>query len=203
MPLKPNPLQIFKTYFPPNAVEYCVYLWKTYNFSFKISKKRQSKLGDYRYTFSSQSHAITVNANLNAYAFLVTYIHEVAHLTTQLKHGSKPEPHGIEWKHEFNILAKPILNEQVFPTNVLRVFSAYLTNPKASSCADINLVKALQMHDEPDNTMLLANLSVGEMFILQDKKFRKDKVNRSRSICTDVINNKRYFVSNAAKVIHV
>lgn len=198
---KPDPKIIFTTYFPPFAVEYCFLLWKTYNFDFKITKKRQSKLGDYRYTFATKEHAITVNANLNAFSFLVTYIHEVAHLTTQLKFGNKPEPHGNEWKSEFKLLAKPILNTQVFPPNILQVFSKYLINPKASSCADVDLMQALQQHDEPDNTVLLTTIEVGKVFYLKGKKFKKDSINRSRSICTEVISEKKYLVSNVAKVV--
>lgn len=49
---------------------------------FKISKSRATKLGDYRHPFRGVGHKISVNNNLNAYAFLVTTVHEFAHLLT-------------------------------------------------------------------------------------------------------------------------
>lgn len=196
-----DPKTIFFDYFPSQAVDYCFYLWKTYNFEFKITKKRQSKLGDYRYTFATKSHTITVNADLNPYSFLVTYIHEVAHLTTQLKHGNNHEPHGIEWKNEYKTLAKPILNSEVFPTHILQVFTKYLINPKASSCADHDLIHALDIHNEPDNKIMLINLSIGNKFLLKEKKFIKNEVNRTRTLCTEVSTGKKYLISNIARVL--
>ncbi|HUH33366.1 MAG TPA: hypothetical protein VLZ28_05390, partial [Daejeonella sp.] len=39
---------------------------------FKISRNRNTKYGDYRAPFKDSGHRISVNYNLNPYAFLVT-----------------------------------------------------------------------------------------------------------------------------------
>ena len=64
-------LTFFQKYFPENTIDYCFNLWKEYQFKFKVTRPRQSKLGDYCYR-RDRGHQITVNANLNPYSFLVT-----------------------------------------------------------------------------------------------------------------------------------
>src|SRR5947207_2190446 len=66
-----------------------------------ITEKRNSILGDYRRPQEGKGHRISVNGDLNKYAFLVTMVHEVAHLTTWLKYFDTVSSHGKEWKMEF------------------------------------------------------------------------------------------------------
>ena len=61
--------------------------------------------------------------DLNQYAFLITYLHEVAHLITYQKHKNKVAPHGKEWKNDFKIVLLPILNPQVFPDLLLKTLA--------------------------------------------------------------------------------
>lgn len=201
MPQKQDPKNVFFTYFPNQAVDYCFDIWQKNDFHFKISRKRQTKLGDYRYYFTDKSHAITINGDLNPYAFLVTYLHEVAHMYVRLKYGNSPEPHGIEWKKEFQIVAKPMLQSAIFPPMVLKVFSEYLVNPKASSCADHDLVRALSAFDEPDGKESLQHVSLGKAFEFNDRIFMKEKSIRTRSLCKDIESGKKYLISNAARVL--
>lgn len=198
---KSDPKTVFFSYFPENAVDYCFDIWKKNDFHFKITKKRQTKLGDYRFYFLDKSHTITINGDLNRYSFLVTYLHEVAHLYTRLKHGNKPEPHGQEWKTEFKLVAKPMLISEVFPPKILRVFSDYLVNPKASSCADHDLIDALSSYDEPDNKEPLVQVSVGKTFAFNNRVFMKEKSVRTRSLCKEIESGRKYLISNAARVI--
>ena len=69
---------VFTTYLPAASVAYCHQLWQHYQFRFIVAKPRRTRLGDFRVLPNSQTQ-ITVNANLNPYAFLITYVHEVAH----------------------------------------------------------------------------------------------------------------------------
>ena len=74
--------QILKAHVPDDAVHYCLELWTSIPFNFKVKNNRTTKLGDYRYDRRNGAHSITVNMDLNEYSFLITYIHEVAHLLT-------------------------------------------------------------------------------------------------------------------------
>ena len=51
-----------------------------------LNRPRQSVLGDYRHPYNGKGHRISVNRDLNPYAFLITLIHEFAHLTNWNKH---------------------------------------------------------------------------------------------------------------------
>ncbi|MCK5366987.1 MAG: SprT-like domain-containing protein, partial [Cyclobacteriaceae bacterium] len=100
--------QILQNQVPENAVHYCLDLWETIPFNFKVTRKRNSKLGDYRFDQRNGSHSISVNFDLNQYSFLITYIHELAHLLTTERFGRKSQPHGKEWKSNFRELMEPV-----------------------------------------------------------------------------------------------
>jgi len=200
MPQLSNPKAVFYQYFPVAAVEYCFQLWNQHKFHFKINKKRQTRLGDYRYNPTTKLHAITVNADLNRFSFLVTYLHEVAHLSTQLKYGSRVDPHGNEWKNEFIAVAEPMLTSEVFPAFVLKALEKYFVNPKASSCSDHELQKALQWFDEGGDHFYLSDIQIGKLFEFNKRKFQKEELRRTRVLCKEIATGKKYLISKMAKV---
>lgn len=194
-----NVLALLKRHLPPNAVDYCFNLWERNNFVFKVKHPRRSKLGDYRFIPGSGIHYITVNNDLNPYAFLVTYLHEVAHLVTFRTHGRKAQPHGVQWKRNFRDLTFPLLTPAVFPENIMPYISRYITNPAASSCSDPALMTALR---EYDNTSLplLKELKTGDEFNLHTRVFQKGELKRTRYVCKEVKTGKSYLISGHALV---
>jgi len=66
---------------------------------------------------------------LNPYAFLVTYLHEVAHFLTYQRHKNLVNPHGQEWKNAFGELFDPILDSELLPGELVPVLKAYLKIP--------------------------------------------------------------------------
>lgn len=185
---------------PPSAVDYCYKLWVDHNFNFRIKSKRKTKLGDYRFDPRSRTHSISVNNDLNPYSFLITYIHEVAHLITFKEFGRKVLPHGNEWKNTFKMTMLPILNNSVFPEDILRKIASYLINPKASSCNDHSLTKALSKYDLQATGILLEELPIGKAFRLGNKNFKKESLRRTRFLCEDIDSGKKYLVSKSALV---
>jgi len=184
---------------PAEAVAYCVSLWISHPFNFKLKRKRNSKLGDYRYNPKDKSHTITLNQDLNKYSFLVTYLHEVAHLLTYIEFGRKVRPHGPEWKSNFKRLSIPVLNDNVFPSPVLRTLAKYLKNPKASSCADPALYKSLAQFDD-NPKLFLSDIEVGQPFTLGKRVFLKEKLRRTRYVCQEVSTGRKYLISKMAQV---
>ena len=61
-----------------------------------VVRPRRSKLGDYRSGTAGKPHRITVNNDLNPYAFLVTLVHEFAHHTAFERTRGWKDPHGPE-----------------------------------------------------------------------------------------------------------
>jgi len=201
MPSKVEPIEIFKQYVPNAAVAYCFELWKKHAFYLNIKQKRATKLGDYRYDPRDRSHTITVNADLNQYSFLVTYLHEVAHLTTQLQMGNKAEPHGSEWKSEFRKIALPMVSTEVFPLEIVIALQHYFKNPTASSCSDPALMRALHGFDTDSPATLLADVSMGKTFELSGRLFIKENIQRTRILCKELSSGRKYLIHKAALVI--
>jgi SprT protein len=138
-----------RNHIPRKALENCVNLIIRYKIDFRVTPSRHSKYGDYQAPHRGSGHKITVNDDLNKYAFLITFIHEVAHLTTWNKHRRVKFPHGLHWKNEFSRLMQHHLKTDVFPRVIVEALHRYLMNPAATSCCDIQLQKALQLYDKP------------------------------------------------------
>ncbi|MEO8663909.1 MAG: SprT-like domain-containing protein [Ignavibacteria bacterium] len=175
-----------------------------YKFSLKITRSRMSKLGDYRHPFNGKPHQITVNHNLNKFSFLITLIHEVAHLTVWNKYGRKAQPHGKEWKEEFKLHIRPFIELEIFPPDILACLNTYSINPKAASCSDTELVKVLKKYDELSDYVHLENISEYSTFrLMNGRTFIKGKRIRTRYMCTDISSKKKYLISPVAEVMQI
>jgi SprT protein len=193
-------IESFFDHFPSKVAEYCFQLWIDYPFDFVISKARDTKLGDFRFT-PDKGYQITVNHNLNPYAFLVTYLHEVAHLVSYEKHKNKVPPHGKEWKNTFLELFEPILDDELLPAELVKVLRAYLINPAATSTGYLPLATILLTYDaEPISGVRLAELAEGSIFHLKNLILIKGKLRRTRYICRDTKSGKDYLVVKNAYV---
>lgn len=195
-----TPREVFQRFVPESAVTYCDKLYQRLGFEFKIKRARLTKLGDYRYTPSSKKHTITVNNDLNRYAFLVTYLHEVAHLVAFKKYGRTIAPHGKEWKDSFKEVATPMLSEEVFPKTVLNALKRYFKNPKASSCSDPVLYQILKQFDAPSDALLLKELQIGQAFTFNKRDFVKIEKKRTRAVCEEIASKRKYLISEIAEV---
>jgi SprT protein len=189
-------LKILGRYLPEDAVLYCHALWKRYAFKMVVSKTRATKLGDFRYEPQTQSYTITVNGDLNKYAFLVTYLHEVAHLEVHLQYSNKPLPHGKEWKKAFQIQLETMLLHNVFPEDLIKPIKAYAKNPRASSAGDAVLYAALRSHNVDAHLQTsLAEIPHGEVFSFQNRPFRKGETRRTRVLCECLKTGRKYLIA--------
>jgi len=194
-------LEVFKKFVPESAASYCDKLYQKLGFEFKVKKARQTKFGDYRFDPNGGKHTITINNDLNPYAFLVTYLHEIAHLVAFQQYGRRIKPHGKEWKESFKQVTLPVLNEVVFPQSVLLALKRYFKNPKASSCSDPALYTILKQFDAAEEgTVLLNQIEVGQHFSFNKKVFVKVEKKRTRSICIEEKTKKKYLIAEIAEV---
>ncbi len=196
---------VVSKYVPVQAVSYSVHLWEKYRFSFKVTRERKSKLGDYRFHKSRRQHIITVNGNLNPYGFLITFIHEIAHLVHYEMKGNNQPPHGIEWKKVFRELMTPVMNQEIFPPDLLKQLSIHMKNPKASSASDHRLSRLIRKYDTGNDNpeFVLEDMSRGDFFMFNGRIFEKGEKRRTRSLCVEIRTGKRYLVSEMARVERV
>lgn len=192
--------EILAKHVPETAAEYCFKLWQEQPFSFKISRTRSSCFGNY--TFRDGQHKITVNNDLHHYAFLITYIHEIAHQRAWLdKSRRKIEPHGKEWKKKFQDLMTPILNSNVFPEKVLVPLSQYMQNPAASSVSYAPLFEALRSFDAmEENEVSLIEVADSQWFMFRNTVFQKLEIRRTRVLCLEKNSKRRYTILATARV---
>jgi len=192
---------ILSKYIPLTAVPLIADWIITLDFKLKIKKERSTKLGDYRPPFNGSNHQISVNYNLNKYSFLVTLVHEIAHLTTYTKYKNTVSPHGAEWKAEFKRLMQHFLNPEVFPVELLYALNKYLVNPAASSCTDKNLYRALKLYDTNENTgVFIERLPLKTIFVYDSRLFEKGNKIRTRHQCKEIKTGKTYLFHALAEV---
>jgi SprT protein len=194
-------VQVLTQYMPPAAAPLIAKWIDYFQCEFKISRNRATKLGDYRHPFKDSGHKISVNNDLNRYAFLVTTVHEFAHLLTWNEYKNKVKPHGQEWKNNFKRMMSPFLEQSVFPEDIHQAILTYLSNPSASSCTDLQLSRALKRYDQAYNSSRLEEIPLNTVFTIKDgRKFRKGERLRKRYRCLCLDNGNIYLFNPLAEV---
>ena len=195
-------VKVLEKYLPPDAAP-LIGRWIDYfKCEFKISRNRNSKYGDYRPPHAANGHRISVNYDLNPYAFLVTTVHEFAHLHTWNQHKQKAKPHGTEWKDNFKKMMQPFFEKEIFPNDVKHAISNYLDNPAASSCSDLNLYRSLRKYDTPKEAAItVEKVPFKALFKIKgDRVFRKEEQLRKRFKCVEIKTRRVYLFSPVAEV---
>ncbi len=191
---------ILKKYLPEQSVD-LIYEWlQQYNIHLKVSRTRSSKLGDYRPPQNGKGHQVTVNHDLNRFAFLVTLVHEIAHMLVWEKHGNRVRAHGREWKDVYRQIMVPFFEEELFPEDIRLALENYLNKSYASSGSDLNLSRILQKYDSEPGLTLEA-IEDGSVFRLPNgKTFKKGALIRKRYRCIRLDNKRVYLVNPLVKV---
>ena len=193
---------VLEKYLPERAVLPCFELIKQHVVNLKIVDHRVTRHGDYR-RMPNGMHQITVNASLNKYRFLITLIHEIAHLLAFEKHGRRIKPHGLEWKQTFQHLMVPFIRPDIFPSKLLPTIAKHFRNPKASSSTDATLAIALKAFDEVqhDENSYVFELPMGSTFRLYNGKlFKKGNKRIKRYECIELATGRIYLFQPNAEV---
>jgi SprT protein len=195
---------ILRKHVPEVAVDYCFGLWKERPFNLKITRTRQSKVGDFTGRKDARYQKITLNQELNPYLFLVTYIHEFAHLLIYSKYGDTVDPHGEQWKNAFRYVMIPLLRNDIFPPEILRILTKHMINPKASSFADSELTRAIRIFDKnAEYYTCLSDIPEGSVFSFQKRFFTKGKLKRTRVLCKEMNSKRNYLIPADVLVTNV
>lgn len=192
-------MELLKKYIPKESLPQITKWIKELGVIVKISKTRKTKLGDFRLLENGKCQ-ISINDNLNKYAFLITITHELAHAFVWKRHKQSILPHGKEWKQTFRQMMLCFITPNVFPNDILKVLSNHLLNPKASSLSDIKLAKIIRAYDK-DKKITLSDITDGAIFKAQNgKQFVKLGKIRTRYKCRELETEKIYLFNPLAEI---
>jgi hypothetical protein len=202
MPKEKVPFSELQQFLPEGSFNDVLYYLQHYKVQLTVARQRQSILGDYRHAHGGQNHRISVNGNLNKYSFLITLLHELAHLFTYERYGHRVMAHGPQWKAEFGKILSQFLAKNIFPEDIAATLSKSLTNPAASSCADEKLLRVLKNYDPvKDGHFLLEQLPAESLFIIRSGRlFRKGEKIRKRFKCLEVKTGRWFLFSPVYEV---
>jgi SprT protein len=196
MPKTEAPLEAIKKYIPDKAAQLVLDYLNLHKVHLTITRERKSVLGDYRHATTYNTHRISVNGNLNKYSFLITLIHELAHLITFNQYKHRVNAHGKEWKRIYGLILKDFLQPEIFPPDLLYYLEGSLHDLPASSCSDENLMRVLKKYDETNGLVMVEQIGEGKIFDAgKGNLFRKGKKLRKRYQCIEMATGKLYLFS--------
>lgn len=196
-------LTLLEQFLPNGAFEQIAPFFRTHTIHLTLTNERRSVLGDYRQPIAgSPYHRISINANLNPYSFLITLLHELAHMFTFLHFGHKASPHGKEWKTQFRHILIPFMGKRFFPADVEKALHVYLHNPAASTCTDPCLYKSLYKYDEhKPGFKLVDDVAMNHFFETEDGAiYQKIEKLRTRNKCKNLTTGKVYLFQGIVEV---
>jgi hypothetical protein len=197
MSKKEAPLEYLKQFLPAGSEVLVLDYLHAFKVHLTITRERKTILGDYRHATRSHNHRISVNGNLNRYSFLITLIHELAHLVTFNEYGNRVQSHGKEWKAMYRRLLEGFIKLQIFPDDILAAIKKSLHNLPASSCGDEDLMRVLKKYDRnPGGLIMVEQIEEGALFRIENGKvFKRGKKVRKRFQCEELGTGKLYLFS--------
>jgi len=205
MPKQEVPFLQLKKYLPEGSFDEVLQYITHYKVQLTVSRQRETVLGEYRHSHLGKGHRISVNGNLNKYNFLITLLHELAHLFTYERNGHKVLPHGAEWKKEFSNILSQFISKEIFPKDIENALMRTLNSPAASSCGDEKLLRVLRNYDlRKEGVQFVEQLPENSFFKIKGERlFKKGMKLRTRYKCQEVKTGKWFLFNGVYEVIMV
>ncbi len=198
MAVTEHPMHALAGYLPKGSFEPVVNYLHHYKVHLTVTKQRKSVLGDYRHAGWGGNHRISINGNLNQYEFLITLLHELAHLLCFEQYKNKVEAHGKEWKNIYSNLLIVFVNMGLFPEDIVKALQKSIANPSATANGETDLLLVLRQYDALQKPGFAAVVDVQEGVHFQTengKIFRRGAVRRKRIACTEIKTGLQYSFS--------
>lgn len=196
------PLRTLEKYLPRGAYDNISWYLIRHRVHLTITQERTSVLGNFQGKRRGLNHKISVNGNLNKYSFLITLIHEVAHLLAFEKYGIRIAAHGPEWKQEYSRLLMRFISQNIFPDDIEKELISTMEKPSASSCAETSLQRVLWKYDRrKPGFYLLEDIPDRSVFKTSNGTlFRRLNLKRKRILCSQVGTRRQYLFSPVTEV---
>lgn len=192
---KKMPVKLLEQYLPEGSLPFLQKWFADYFIHIKITKSRESKLGDYR-KLPDGSHKITLNSTMEPQLFFLTLTHELAHLIAFENHTPKRiASHGAEWKQTFRGMLMESIS--VYAQDLQPVIMNFARSPKAIFNSDPALVKYFHTGED---TVFMEDLAVGERFLYKSELYTVDSTEKKKYLCTNQATGKKYYFKGIAVV---
>lgn len=200
-----HPLSKLADYIPEGSFDPVVQYLNYYKVALTVTQSRKAILGDYRNANRGERHKISVNGNLNKYSFLITLLHELAHLLTFEQYGNRVASHGKEWKSHYSQLLQTFVSHQIFPADIMAELKKSIRNPAATCGGETDLMRVLRKYDPiRDSVFLLEELPLHAHFLTRDGKlFEKGEQLRKRFRCKELKTGLIYLISPIYEVKYI
>ncbi|MGE8556315.1 MAG: SprT-like domain-containing protein [Chryseobacterium jejuense] len=190
-------IQSLEKYLPQNTLNYLRIWFSDYYIHIKVTRNRNSKLGDYR-KLPDNSHEITVNSTLTPQLFFFVLTHELAHLIAFEKYGRRISPHGNEWKETFrNMLIESL---EIYDEELKPVIVKFSKSPKANFMASPDLVRYFHTEKQDDSLHFIEQLQKGEFFIYRNEKYLLEGLIKKNYLCKNLATGRKYSFKPLARV---
>lgn len=203
MPVNEHPMHALAAFLPEGVFDLVVQYIHHYKVHLTVSKKRKSVLGDYRHAGLGSNHRISVNGNLNKYEFLITLLHELAHLLAFEQYGNRVDAHGKEWKSQYSKLLTDFVQHQFFPPDIEKALRKSIINPAATANGETELITVLRQYDgaKKEGYFQVSELKEGNVFQMDNGKiFLRGSKRRKRFECTEIKTGLKYSFSPVSEV---
>jgi len=190
-------IETLKSYLPENALSFLKIWFADYPIHIKITRNRNSKLGDYR-KIPDNSHQITINSTLEPDLFFFVLTHELAHLIAFEKFGRRISAHGNEWKTTF---AQMILDSlEIYPQDLQLILKKFSKSPKANFMSSSDLVRYFHFDQLKDDEVFVESLQIGDRFMYREDAYKVEQKRKKLYLCINSTNAKKYLFKPLAKV---
>lgn len=190
-------INVLDQYLPSNTHPFLKKWFADYFIHIKITKNRNSKLGDYR-RLPDKSHQITVNSTLDKQLFFFVLTHELAHLLAFEKFKFRISAHGKEWKDTFREMLLESI--EVYSEDLKPIILRFSRNPKANFMASPELVRYFHIEDSEDQSIFVENLLINDEFRYKGDGYRILEKKKKLYLCVNLENSKKYLFRPLAKV---
>jgi len=190
-------IQSLEKFLPQNTLPYLKKWFSDHSIHIKITRNRNSKLGDYR-KLRDLSHEITINSTLAPQLFFFVLTHELAHLIAFEKFGRRILPHGQEWKNTFTIMLLESL--EVYDDDLKPIIIKFSKSPKANFMASPDLVKYFHIESHHDDEIFIEQLTKGDHFIYRSEKYLLEGLIKKNYLCLNLATGRKYSFKPLARV---
>ena len=190
-------INTLEQYLPDHTFPFLKRWFSDYYIHIKITKNRNSKLGDYR-KLPDRSHQITVNSTLDKQLFFFVLTHELAHLIAFDKFNNRISAHGKEWKDTFREMLLESI--EIYTDDLKPIILNFSKNPKANFMASPELVRYFHIENPEDNFIFIEDLVINDEFSYKGESYKLLEKKKKLYLCINSNNDKKYLFRPLAKV---